>query len=195
MLLTFSHLILTIARIISHRQVKDILLVLIETLVHQKKSLVSILVKQRQSFVCVCITRMIIVICWLKDKKVCKFKANNKFPNQCSLRTISNKYRSIFKRKCLWPFIWLWYYWWIWHMKFSQVFNGWECFWLIKKKLFVLLSLGGSLATNVCRCNKPCIAKPTQYVLNSIELNYYLFMFSLNKCNEVIMLLMIFKNM
>ena len=93
MLLTFSHLILTIARIISYRQVKDILLVLIETLVHQRKSLGSILVKQRQSFVCVCITRVIIVICWLKDKKVCKFKANDKFPNQCSLRTISNKCR------------------------------------------------------------------------------------------------------
>lgn len=60
---------------------------------HQRKKLVSILLKQRPRFACVSITRVLIVICWLKDKKFYKFKANNKFQNQFSLRRTSNKCR------------------------------------------------------------------------------------------------------
>ena len=48
---------------------KEILLVLVEALVHQKKNLLLILVKQTQSFAWVYIIMLIIVIWFLMEKK------------------------------------------------------------------------------------------------------------------------------
>ena len=67
---------------------KEILLVLMEALVHQKKSLVLILVKQRRynddnSYL------------FVNEKKICKFKANNRnvnFSNYFFQGSISNKF-------------------------------------------------------------------------------------------------------
>ena len=57
---------------------------------------------------------------------------------------------------------------------------------LIKQTFLVLLSFNGSLATKcVSLNNNPCIARPVYINLNSLELNYYLFMISLVKCNEM----------
>ena len=57
---------------------------------------------------------------------------------------------------------------------------------LIKQAFLVLLSFNGSLATKcVSLNNKPCITRPVLINLNSLELNYYLFMISLVKCNEI----------
>ena len=53
---------------------KEILLVLTEALVHQIKCLVLILEKQRQSFAWVCITIVIIVICFVNRKKCISLK-------------------------------------------------------------------------------------------------------------------------
>ena len=53
-------------------------------------------------------------------------------------------------------------------------------------KMFVLLlSFSGSLATWKCVSlnNEPCMARFTLFDLNPVELNYYPFMISLNKCN------------
>ena len=58
---------------------------LMEALVHQRRSLILILVKQRQHFVWVCIRMVIIIICLLTEKKIFKFETNNKnvnFQNQ-----------------------------------------------------------------------------------------------------------------
>ena len=48
----------------------------------------------------------------------------------------------------------------------------------------VLLSFPTSLATKCLFLNdKPCMVRPTLIDLNSVELKYYPFMISLNKCN------------
>ena len=50
--------------------------------------------------------------------------------------------------------------------------------------LIALLSFSGSLATKcVSLNNEPCMTWPTPIDLNSVELNYYPFVISLNKCN------------
>ena len=57
-------------------------------------------------------------------------------------------------------------------------------FWLLKQVFFVLLSFSGSLATKfVSLNNEPLMIMATSVDSNSIELNYYLFMISLDKCN------------
>ena len=64
-------------------------------LVHQRKSLVLILVKQSQNFAWVYIAIMIIVIFFYNRKEINKFKANNKngnFPTQFCLGSISSKF-------------------------------------------------------------------------------------------------------
>ena len=52
--------------------------------------------------------------------------------------------------------------------------------------LIVLLSLSISLARNQTKClslnDQPCIVKPAFINMNPVELKYYLFMISLNKC-------------
>ena len=56
--------------------------------------------------------------------------------------------------------------------------------WLIKQVYTGLLSFRGSLATRcVSLTNEPCMVRRTLIDLNRIELNYYLFMISLDKCN------------
>ena len=48
----------------------------------------------------------------------------------------------------------------------------------------VLLSFGGSLATKyVSLNNEPCMVRCTLTDLNPVELDFYLFMISQNKCN------------
>ena len=57
-------------------------------------------------------------------------------------------------------------------------------FWLLKQVFIVLLSFSGSLATKfVSLNNEPLMTMVTFVDSNSIELNYYLFMISLDKCN------------
>ena len=57
-------------------------------------------------------------------------------------------------------------------------------FWLLKQVFIVLLSFSGSLATKfVSLNNEPLMIMVTFVDSNSIELNYYLFMISLDKCN------------
>ena len=66
---------------------------------HQRKSLVLILVKQRQNSAWACIILVIIVICLLMVKK---FKADNvkvNFPTQFYLGSISNKFGAIDSRE------------------------------------------------------------------------------------------------
>ena len=66
------------------------LLVLMEALVYQRKSLGLILVYQRQSF-CLNFASYL----FGNRKEICKFKSNNKsfnFPNQLCLGSISNKF-------------------------------------------------------------------------------------------------------
>ena len=68
------------------------LMVLIEALVQQRKLLVLILVKSRQTFAWVYIIRVIIVICLLMKNKYFKFKADNKnvnFPTEFCLGSVS----------------------------------------------------------------------------------------------------------
>ena len=49
----------------------------------------------------------------------------------------------------------------------------------------VLLSFSESLATKCMSLNnKPCMVRPTLINLNPVELKYYPFMISLDKCNE-----------
>ena len=50
------------------------LIVLMEALVHQRKTLVLILVKEAQNFVSVCIIMVIIVICLLMEKRSSRLK-------------------------------------------------------------------------------------------------------------------------
>ena len=58
-------------------------------------------------------------------------------------------------------------------------------FWLIKKVFIVLLSFSESLATKSVSLNdKTCVARFTLVNLNPIELNYYLFIIGLDKCNK-----------
>ena len=54
---------------------------------------------------------------------------------------------------------------------------------LIKQVFVALLSLSGSLATKCMSLNnEPCTIRPTLIDFNHIELNYYPFMISLDKC-------------
>ena len=55
---------------------------------------------------------------------------------------------------------------------------------ILKQVLIVLLSFSSSLATKCVSLNdKPCMFRPTLIDLNPVELTYYLFMISLDKCN------------
>ena len=54
----------------------------------------------------------------------------------------------------------------------------------MKQVFIMLLSFSESLATKfVLLDDKPCVVRPTLIDLNSVELKYYPFMISLNKCN------------
>ena len=56
---------------------------------------------------------------------------------------------------------------------------------LIKQVLVILLSFSESLATKCLSLNdESCMVRYTLIDLNSVELKYYLFMTSLDKCNE-----------
>ena len=57
----------------------------------------------------------------------------------------------------------------------------------------MLLIFVGSLAKKcVCLSNEPCMDRPAVIDLNHIDLNYYPFMISLDRCDKVVMLLMIY---
>ena len=57
-------------------------------------------------------------------------------------------------------------------------------FGLIKQVFIVLLSFGKSLATKFMALNnEPCMIRPTLIDLNSVGLNCYTFMISLDKCD------------
>ena len=57
-------------------------------------------------------------------------------------------------------------------------------FWLTKETFTVLLSFSTSLATKcMYLINEPCMTRPILLYLNLVELNYYLFMVSLDKCS------------
>ena len=61
---------------------------------------------------------------------------------------------------------------------------------LIKQIFIALLSFSESLTTKcVSLNNEPCMIRPTLIDLNPVELNYYPFMISLDKCREVVILL------
>ena len=54
----------------------------------------------------------------------------------------------------------------------------------IKQVFIVLLGFSESLATKCVSLNdEPCIFRPTLIDLNPVEVKYYLFMISLDKCN------------
>ena len=54
---------------------------------------------------------------------------------------------------------------------------------LIKQVFNLLLNLSESLATKcLFFSNEPCMVRPTLIDLNPVELKYYPFMISLNKC-------------
>ena len=56
---------------------------------------------------------------------------------------------------------------------------------LIKQALIVLLSFTESLATKCLFLNyEPCMVRPTLIDMNPVELKYYPFMISLNKCTR-----------
>ena len=56
-------------------------------------------------------------------------------------------------------------------------------FYLIKQVFIVLLSLSVSLATKcLCLNDEPCMVRLTFIDMNLVELKYYPFMISLNKC-------------
>ena len=56
---------------------------------------------------------------------------------------------------------------------------------LIKKVFIALLSFSKSLSTKyVLLNNEPCMIKPFLIDLNPVELKYYSFMISLDKCNR-----------
>ena len=56
----------------------------------------------------------------------------------------------------------------------------------IMVEVIVLLSFDRSLATKcMSLSNESCMVRPTVIDLNPIELNYYPFMISLYKCNEI----------
>ena len=55
---------------------------------------------------------------------------------------------------------------------------------LIKQVFNVLLSFTESLATKCLFLNdEPCMVRPTFFYLNPVELKYYPFMISLDKCS------------
>ena len=55
---------------------------------------------------------------------------------------------------------------------------------LIKQVFIVLLSLSESLAIKCASLNdEPCMIRPALINLNPVELKYYPFMISLDKCN------------
>ena len=56
---------------------------------------------------------------------------------------------------------------------------------LIKKVFIVLLSFSSSLATKYESLNdEPCMIRPTLIDLSHVELKYYPFIISLDKCNR-----------
>ena len=60
----------------------------------------------------------------------------------------------------------------------------------IKQVLIALLIFNESLTTKyVSLNNETCMARPTLIDLNPVELNYYPFLISLDKCNKVVILL------
>ena len=58
-------------------------------------------------------------------------------------------------------------------------------FWLIQQMLIaLLLSFSISFSTkSVSLNNEPCMTRSTIVDLNSVELDYYIFLISLDKCN------------
>ena len=57
---------------------------------------------------------------------------------------------------------------------------------LIKQVLILLLSFSDSLATKYLLLNNDsCMVRPTHIDMNPVELKYYPFMISVNKCNGV----------
>ena len=57
-------------------------------------------------------------------------------------------------------------------------------FWFINHVLIMLLSFGRCLATKgFSLSNEQCIARPTPINLNPIEVNYYPFLISFDRCN------------
>ena len=57
---------------------------------------------------------------------------------------------------------------------------------LIKQVFVALMTFPGSLATKCMPLNnEPCFISPTLTDLNLVELNYYPFMISLDKCNGI----------
>ena len=57
-------------------------------------------------------------------------------------------------------------------------------FWFIKQVFIALLKFSGSLVTQCASLNnEPCVNRLALMDLSPIELNYYSFMISLNKCN------------
>ena len=71
-------------------------------LVHQRKSLVMILIKQTQNFVFVCIIMLIILICLLIEKKSLSLKStikNINFQIQFRPRSISNGFSATESRE------------------------------------------------------------------------------------------------
>ena len=57
---------------------------------------------------------------------------------------------------------------------------------LIKRVFIVLLSFSESLAKKYLFLNdEPCMVRPTLIDVNLVELKYYPFMISLDKCTEI----------
>ena len=60
---------------------------------------------------------------------------------------------------------------------------------IIKHVFILLLSLTSSLARNQTKClfsnDKPCTVRPTLTDLDPVELKYYPFMISLDKCTGI----------
>ena len=55
---------------------------------------------------------------------------------------------------------------------------------LIKQVFIVLLNFSSSLATKcLCLNDEPCMVRPSLIDLNPVELKYYPFMISLDKCH------------
>ena len=68
-----------------------------EALVYQMKSLVLILLNQKQNFAWVCIIILIIVTCWLIEKKSLNLNVN--FPTQFRLGSIFNGFSATESRE------------------------------------------------------------------------------------------------
>ena len=64
-------------------------------------------------------------------------------------------------------------------------------FWLITQAFITVLSFIGSLTTKcVSLNNEPCMVRPTLSGLNPVELNCHSFKINVDKCSEVVILLM-----